>query len=227
MILTSCGGLKTITQEEFMPHYQAVCSSVKEKQVGFENVKIFESGIFGRSYNYKEGEFYAYRYVAIALIIPINQQDYTWIEDGKYYHCEIRVLDKLTYKKEITKEQFDNYMIAHKQTILNQLDEPLDKIDNLLEKDPEEYVSVDNTFSQHSNKDEGYRLSSKAVQSIGDNQTKTTEYNIDFTDTRPTSFETKEEGSNGRTWTYSYGNASFNKPSDSRIDPPAETSQNS
>ena len=113
LILTSCG--KKITSQEAVEladkfNANAVANCPKEFSA---KAKITYTLL------YKEGEFFSESHFALAIIVPLAWGSQTWkADDGKYYRKVTEINSKKSSFNEITKDQFDYYMEAHKTTVL-------------------------------------------------------------------------------------------------------------
>ena len=155
-------------------------------------------------YDYKIGEFYAYRMFALALIIPILKEDYTWKEEDKYYHYSANTT-KEGKKTEITKEQFDAYMATGRANILSELQKPLNKTEELMEDDDSIYKDKVNTYTAKGNE---LTFKCQANRVKNDTETEKTTITIVYKDHLPAKYTTKT-GDSSDIWTYKFGKASF------------------
>lgn len=218
LFLASCGPKQTaISKEAFLQTFDAMNASLKAAGTEFDNVTIKQKSLFTNDYNFKRGEFYVHRNIGLALIIPINQQEYTWKDGDKYYHAVISVLDDLTYLKTIDETSFRTYMTAHEATIMNLLSGPVQTTqDRMAEQPPSQYVSIENSFYKESGT--GYtkfESSAQVIEGDGSNETPDT-YSFWFDEKRPYGYNHKE-GNSDTTYNFTYGEASFNPPQDERL----------
>lgn len=172
-------------------------------------------------WDYKENEYFKYRYFVLALIIPIEYGHATWKgDDGKYYHSEMKVdLKNEGWKTvEIDETQFNTYMTAHKAEIKAELLKPLNLAKNLSDEKVEEYSSIKSSYKQ--TMEGNYVINSKCQQTIADESSSKTydiTYAINFKNKLPVSYQKKtKDNSENKTSTdktsYTYGKSSFTAP---------------
>ena len=227
LVLTGCFD-SSISQEKFQAHLDEVRANINAENETSKDVHI-NSKLSIEVYNYKEGEYYSFRYFAIALIIPISYGEYTWKEDGKFYNYHdalINSQDKLT---ELTEEQFNERMLGRKAEILSKLMEPVNQAQAFInnqgviisssqeeggeETQPESeslYTQFKNTFSKSF---EGvYKMTTVATYNK-----ENPNYNTSDGDSKTFKFQFKDlpvrfdKGKNDY-YKYSYGNSAFSSP---------------
>lgn len=198
-------GQKKLSKEEYQEELNKVQANLN---LDNETLKNFHANnkLNVQHYDYVEGEFYAYRQFAIVLIIPINDENYTWKENDKYYHFTAGIKDDSKKLSEITKEQFDNYMLAGKQTLLNRISESYNLNMKLLDNSDETYLNKENTYTKSGS---SLTFKCKAEQYYGEELQKVN-ITINYKDYLPTKMVIK--GSSTDEWTYKYGSASWNVP---------------
>ena len=178
-----------------------------------KDVSISSNLRFGYELRYKEGEFYSFRNVSLASTAPVNVQDFTWQENGKYYHCEIRMDDESTFSREITASEFDLYMTKHRFTILENFSRRLDEVRERLDGSLR-FESISNKYL-FSERLQRYRFESVATSLDG--LGKENHYVVWF-DGMKIHSDIEQEGDYYRVWTFVYGQTQFQKPDDQRLD---------
>ena len=216
-LLTACS--QKISSDQFANELANVKTSLDNKDA-IVDVHI-NNKLSVNSYDYKVGEFYSYSFLGILGIG--SERIAIWKEEGKYYHYHTSPLNRDAKVTEIDESQFNDYMSSYKSTILEQLNYPYEQAYLLLNnmtpyeqassryfKSVKKEYSIKSTISKsvHDNYDENGNETLKSV---------TDEYEIAFKDALPETYYSKvydASGSSSETkWTYSYGKATFNKPS--------------
>ena len=202
----------------------------KAKVTEVTNVK-FHNKLSVNSYNYKEGEFYAYKMFALILIVPVSEQDYTWKENGEYWHYSYNSVGNKKTLAKITETVFEQYMNVGKGKVTEYLLNPLLKAEQLMDENQVQYKSVSNKYKKNIFKDQ-YTLVSTAKEEIvtshdeyneetgeytpviDSTEEKTTTFTIALKKSLPVKYTTKDDSE--QTWTYTYGDAEFTVPDDVR-----------
>ena len=217
MLLTGCFG-QSISKEKMLTQIDNARTATAVDSSKIDNVKIHNK-LSIDSYNYKAGEFYAHRYFALALIVPISYGEYTWKEDGKYYHAH-KELTKDLVTKEIDEVLFNQYMEDHRLTISQKLRSPLDSVQNLIEGKDDTYTVESNKFTYTALSKEYKSATKVSFQTTDpDNSeqqiTREKTFTLVLKNSLPKTYTIKENWEKGseEKWTYSYGNAEFNNPS--------------
>ena len=216
LLLTGCFST-SVKKDKF----QAVLQEA-EKNVALDSNKLDDVRIHNKLsvdlYNYKEGEFYSYRYFALILIVPVSHGEYTWKEDGKYYYAETFTDSKKNKTGEITEEQFNTRMAAHRLTIYQKINEPLNDADKILNDNYDEGYTVDNykmskefLGSSYSLKAEISHLESDYSSGEEVKVKKTSTHTIKIKNGLPNTYTSKTDDSETK-WTYEFGKASFSNP---------------
>jgi len=220
LLLTSCAKSSKveIKEEEMKEKYAALMASVSNFGSAFDDIRANQNQGFTYEYRYKKDEFYSFRDVALVIIVPINIQDFTWKENDKYYHCEIRLSDDRTYKKEITQEQYVSYMDKHRQSMKDLLMNPVE-IGNERINNQDKFKSVLNKC-YYDKSIKQYRFESQATIAGEEGQEdKTSVFIMWFDENRPYSYAETISGESGSTtWNFTYDATQFEQPSDPRID---------
>ncbi len=224
IVLTGC------SQSKLKSQYSDMVQQGKAKVTEVTNVK-FHNKLSVNSYNYKEGEFYAYKMFALVLIVPLSEQNYTWKEDGKFWHYTYNSIGNKKSLTEITETVFEQYMAAGKAKVVEELLNPLSKAETLMDENQTEYKSVSNKYKKNILNDQ-YTLTSTAKKEvitshdeyneetgeystvIDSTEEQTTKYTIVLKKGLPIKYSTKTDSE--QTWTYTYGNAEFTVPDDVR-----------
>lgn len=224
IVLTGC------SQSKLKAQYGEMVQEGKNKVAEVTNVK-FHNKLSVNSYNYKEGEFYAYKMFALILIVPVSEQNYTWKENGEYWHYTSNSIGNKKTLTKIDEETFNSMMAAHKATITAELLNPLLKAEQLMDENQTEYKSVSNKFKNNMFNGQS-SLQSTAVKevvtsqddcdaetgqctTVVDNTTEeTTKYTIALKKSLPVKYTVETDSE--QTWTYTYGNAEFTVPDDVR-----------
>ena len=210
VLLTGCSSAKKISEEQFKELHEQTVLYLSDVNNVPANIHIANKNSTTK-YDYKEGEFYSYYSFALLILVPVTGGTYTWKEDGKYYHAVKDMFkSEKSYKKEITEEEFNDYMASHKQKVLEELNVPLLTATNLL-NGSELYENVQNTY--YSVGKTGWKLSSKA-EYLSDNH-KEYSYTIQFKDNLPVKYTSKvsSEKNSETVWKYTLGKASLSVPS--------------
>ena len=206
VMLAGCSLPKKINEEQFREKYNETVTYLSSVDNVPSNIHI-QNKAGATKYDYKEGEFYGYYNFALLILVPVTGGEYTWKEEGKFYHAEKNMFDnKKSYKKEITEEQFNTYMAGHKNKMLEELQMPLNMATILL-NGGENYENIRNTY--YSVGKTGWKLSSKA-EYVSDNN-KTYSYTIQFNNNLPVKYTSK--GDSETVWKYSLGKAKLSVPS--------------
>ena len=192
----------------------------------FTNVHINDK--IQHKFDYKEGEFYRYSDFALLLIVPITELVCTWKQDGKYYHYEkYSANEKKNVDKEITKEEFDTYMAAHKLTVQYQLNVPVTASKKLLktyqydEYTAVKYKDVVDTSYKYNSFEKEYTQKGTGLYDITQYEdggektiTKEEKHTINYKNGLPSSWTIK--GDSEQKWKYSYGKAEFKNPKENQ-----------
>ena len=174
-------------------------------------------------YDYKEGEFYREYMFALLLVVPITDLVCTWQEDGKYYHYENHSATSKKVDEEITKEQFDVYMLAHKETMKNLLMSPIKESKKIMypeqipAEDPTKYTSVKDVSYKSNLAGSTFTLKGTGVYTVDiyqdgqeTKQEKEQKDTIKYSNNLPTEWSCKNDGE--KKWNYKYGKAEFLNP---------------
>lgn len=205
LTLSSC--VNGISKEE----YETKLSEVEANFANITDVHINNKNSTTK-YDYKEGEFYGYYNFALLILVPVTQGTYTWKDGDKYYHAEVHIDSSKSKKNEITKEQFDTYMSAHKVSLITLMSEVTAKIHDFMQENPVTVTKAENTYGYDTINNE-YHFQSKTELTIsgGDTDVQKTEYFISFKDQKLKEYHSKSGDSDSYRY-YSYGNAKFNEP---------------
>ena len=208
LILSGCfSSYKSISSDEFKEFLTTAQSEVAVDSDKIDNVSM--STYLGvESYNYKKGEFYRYNYFLFALLIVVSQQECTWKEDGKYYYYSYSSVTQKTVDQEITEEEFNTKMAAHRAKISSKLSEPYVTSLAYIE------APVEGTDVKYSKSSTHYRLIASRKDASSSDSSKTVTYTttITFKNNLPEKWENKGEG---KSYTqYSFGDAEFHNPHD-------------
>ena len=193
LILTGCFDLK-ISKEKFQSNLDEVKQHITVDNEDIKDVHI-NNRLSIEVYNYKEGEFYSYRFFAVALIIPISYGDYTWKKGDKFYHYHDDIIDSQDKLTELSEEKFNEYMTSHKQTILTALMNPVVEAEDLMSEQPVTYKDVKCKYEQTYKK--VFRLSATGNYEAPDSSnpeqtvTQTAKITIEFKDKLPKKYTTK------------------------------------
>ena len=205
LTLTSC--VNGISKDE----YEAKLSEVEANYANITDVHINNRNNTTK-YDYKEGEFYGYYNFALIIFVPITQGTYTWKDGDKYYHTEVHADSSKTKKSEISKEQFDTYMTAHKAKILSLMSEVTLKIHDFMQENPTTVSKAENEYKYDSFNKE-YHFYSKVVETYQDSEgnPEKTDYFVSFKDQKLKEYHAKTGTSDSYRY-FSYGDAKFNEP---------------
>ena len=214
LLLAACGddGYQEVERAELVHAFKTLSASLLKSDY-VKDVSISSNLSFGYELRYKEGEFYSFRNVSLVSTAPVNVQDFTWQENGKYYHCEIRMDDDSTFSREITASEFDFYMAKHRFTILENFSRRLDEIRERLDGSLR-FESISNKYL-FSERLQCYRFESVATSLDG--LGKENHYVVWFDGMKIRS-DIEQEGDYYRVWTFIYGQTQFQKPDDQRLD---------
>lgn len=209
MLLTSCA--KSIDKETFLEKLAPVKANLVVTNSDIKNVHI-HNGLSVTTYDYKEGEFYVYHTFALILIVPYKSEEFIYKQEDKYYQIKTYTKSEKDTKEEISKETFDTLMLARKQTIINELSAGVNKIDQLIDEEDEEYKSISNSFSYDGN---SLTFTSKVVKEGTDSDTNEPKdikgkITVKFKNNLPIKYQTKVDGNT--VWSYTYGNAELKIP---------------
>ena len=216
ILLTGCFN-KSISKESFLEKLNEVRTHLVSDNEDIKDVHIQAS--LAVHYDYKVGEFYDYSSLGILGIL--SERQCTWVEDGKYYHYHNHVGNRNAKVEEISEESFNNYMNTHKLKIIEELLEPVVICEKLVEYENPYYTSVNNKYYQTS---DGFILQSEVkyeAASSSDPEQKveaTKNINVEFKNKLPTvngSKTTQEGKKSTSSIKYTYGKASFTKPTPS------------
>lgn len=214
LLLTACGsdGYQEVERAELVHAFKTLSASLLKSDY-IKDVSISSNQILGYELRYKEGEFYSSRNVNLSSTNPVNVQDFTWKESGKYYHCEIRLDDDLTFSREITASEFDRYMTKHRFNILDNFSRRLDAVRERLDGSLR-FESISNKYL-FNERLQCYRLESVATSLDG--LGKENHFAVWF-DGMKLHSDIEQEGDYYRIWTFVYGQTKFEKPNDQRLD---------
>lgn len=218
ILLTGCSQasniFKEIEETTFTEGFNALKTSINSEDDVYKNVRIRLNSDFTHEYNYKENEYYSYLSHEMVLFVPNPVEHYTWKEKDKYYHAEVHLEDDLTYKKEITKIEFDVYMLNHKNSIMEEIQKVITNTENRL-MDHEELQDYTNKYFFRKNGKQ-YKLESTGF--ISKNEELKNSYYVRFDSKKPLKCKYVDEQKNiSEEWIYTYGNAVRSLPTDSRI----------
>ena len=210
LLLTGCA--KNIDKEAFLEKLADVKENVVVTNSDIKNVHI-HNGLNVTTYDYKEGEYYAYHTFVIIIIIPYKSEEFIYKNNDKYYQINTYTDSSKDTKKEITQDEFNLLMLARKQKIIDELNDPISAIDRLIDEEDDEYKSIKNSFSAGGNT---LNFTSNVVKETYDSEKEENKdikgkINISFKNNLPTKYETKVDGNT--VWSYSYGNATLKIPS--------------
>ena len=214
LILTGCFD-KTISKEKFEENLNDVKTHLTWENEDITDVHI-NSRLNIEVYNYKEGEFFSYKYFAIALIVPISYGDYTWKDGDNYYHYHDDVIDSHDKLTVLSEESFNTYMAQHKATLISVLSKPVNACEDLMSEQPTLYDNVTCKYQQTSKK--VFRLNATGSYETQDSSnpeqmvTKTAKVTIDFKDRLPIKYKYTTKTDSEDTWKYEYGSAAFAAP---------------
>ena len=213
LLLTGCD--KAMKQEVFEEKLAEVKTQLVEHSDEITNMRIADTKKLGQeSFNYKEGEFYCHSYTdGVILFIPTTAKVATWKDGDKYYHGENYNFFGTDVKThEITKEQFDNYLLAGKTAIMERLLSPVTKAEQLIDGSTyEEGHKPVNSFSTNMRGE--IKMTSKEYYKVSSEDTEWKERNITllFKDNLPIKYTSKESDSSSG-WTYGKGKAKLDIP---------------
>ena len=211
LVLTACE--TNIKQEKFVSILDATEANVTMESDNLNNVHM-QNKLGVNKIDYKEGEFYINTTNALALIIPIITELYTWREGDseanyKYYHAEKHTITSNTKWAEITKEQFDVYMATGRGEVYAKLNQGITSCRNMLKpaEEQEQYKNIKNTFYKTAGGE--YKMySTMTYDYVDGEETKEKKRSTTFTikNNLPVKFTTKDDGSESF-YKFSYGNA--------------------
>ncbi len=225
LVLTGCFD-SNLSQEKFQAQLDQVRTNINVNNEKLQDVHI-NSKLSIEVYNYKEGEYFSYKYFALVLIIPISYGDYTWKEDGKFYNYHDDVINSQDKLTELTEEQFNERMVARKAQILAKLMEPVnqaqafinnqDSLSSQEEGGEDVIVESYSIYSQFKNSfsksyDGIYKMTTVATYNK-----ENPNYNTSDGDSKTFKFQFKDlpvrfdKGKNDY-FKYSYGNSAFASP---------------
>ncbi|MCR5348247.1 MAG: hypothetical protein K6E59_01400 [Bacilli bacterium] len=216
LLLAGCSWEKhSIGKEEFIVALQALKTSITQGGEAYDNIRLTREGLFPNDYQFKRGEFYAYRNIGLALIIPINRQNYTWREGDHFYQAQVSTLDNLTWFKEISESAFNAAMEENFRTIQNMLLDYTREVDERLQVPvSDRFTSISNSYFKENNG--RYKIESDARESVND-QSSEEENNFSiWFDTERLHGSYHKQNSSETTWHITYGDAQFTRPSDAR-----------
>lgn len=232
LLLTGCFDAK-IKKEEFLEKLEGV-----NQALVLENDKLNDVHAVSRlsieTYNYKKGEYYAYKYFALILIVPVSYGTYTWKDGDTYKYFDDKTIDSQDKKGEIDEATFNARMEGHANSVLKLLRNPYSIAKVLAEENAEnglifgmpEYYSVtsySNKFTKKNSKGT-FKITStvtytfdEATYGTNDSDTLSETFTIEFNkDNLPVKYETEKKNRKGDktkdNWTYSYGDSTFNDP---------------
>lgn len=213
-LLTGCSFSSSLSKDKFSSKFDEVKENLKNNPP--KDVTIRDK-LSTTVYQYKEGEFYSYKYFVIALIVPIDERNATWKEDGKFYHYSYNNLTKKETYAEISEETFKTYMADHKATIMSLIMEPINITDDLLNENKDAYKTVSNSYKKELLSNEFYIKSNVTYETINgdvkEEHDKT--ITIKYKDKLPLENTSKEKVNNStstNTKKFTYGKAEFTKP---------------
>ena len=225
LVLTGCFD-SNLSQEKFQAQLDQVRTNINVNNEKLQDVHI-NSKLSIEVYNYKEGEYFSYKYFALVLIIPISYGDYTWKEDGKFYNYHDDVINSQDKLTELTEEQFNERMAARKAQILAKLMEPVNQaqafINNQDSLSSQEEGGEDVVVESYSIYSQFKNSFSKSYDGIYKMTTVATyykqepKYNTSDGDSKTFKFQFKDlpvrfdKGKNDY-FKYSYGNSAFSSP---------------
>ena len=217
-LLTGCSFSSSLSKEKFQSNFDKVTENMEQNPP--TNVTIKDKILGTDERQYKEGEFYTYKYFVVAIILPVDEREATWKEDGKFYHYVYNNISKKDSLTEINESTFNTYMAAHKATIMSMLMEPINTTKDLLNENKEVYKSVSNSYKKDMFSNEFYIKSNVTYETVNgdakEEHQKT--ITIKYKDNLPienTSKEKTDKGTTTNTRKYTYGKATFVNPSKS------------
>ncbi len=211
LVLTACD--TNIKQDKFVSILEATEANVAMDSDKIDNVHM-QNRLGVNKIDYKEGEFYINTTNALALIIPIITELYTWREGDseanyKYYHAEKHTITSNNKWAEITKEQFDVYMATGRGEVYAKLNQGITSCKNMLKpaEEQETYKNIKNSFKKTMSGE--YKMISSATYDYQDGEnTVERQYKVTFAikNNLPLKFTTKDNGSESF-YKFSYGDA--------------------
>ena len=217
-MLTGCLS-KSVSKDKMKEVVLAAETNITEGN--FDNVHAKDTNQY--TYDYKEGNFFRSHMFALILVVPVTETICTWEQDGKYYHYEKHTTSSKDVDKEITKDEFDTYMAAHKATMKSLLMSPISQSKKLLEpenipeEDPVKYETVKKEsykadMSGKTYTQKGTGVYKQSVYQNGGEQILEKEWSntIKYTNNFPTEWSYNNDGK--KKWNYSYGKAEFKNP---------------
>ena len=215
-LVTGCSFSSSLSKDKFQSSFDKVTENREQNPP--KNVTSKDKILGTTERQYKEGEFYTYKYFVVALILPIDEREATWKEDGKFYHYSYNNLTKKESLIEINEDSFNTYMEGHKATIMSMLMEPINTTKNLLNENKEVYKTVSNSYKKDMFSNEFYIKSNVTYETInGDTKEEHQKtITIKYKNNLPSENTSKEKTSNGtstNTTMYTYGKAVFVNPS--------------
>ena len=212
LLLAACDS--KVSQEKFVEQLSAVEANITLDSEKLDNVHM-QNKLGINKIDYKEGEFYVNTTDALALIIPIITELYTWREGDseanyKYYHAEKHTITSNNKWNEITKEQFDVYMDNGRAEVCAKLNEGIVSCRGLLksEEEQEQYKNTKNSFSKNSMNGEYKMKSSMTYDYVNGEETVEKKRTATFIikNNLPVKFTVKDDGSESF-YKYSFGKA--------------------
>ena len=202
MLLTACD--TGISQEKFVNQLNSTKANLTFDSEVLDNVHIQDKSSLNQT-NYKEGEFYS----KVSGLVLTRVVEYVWKdEDGKYYHYKKDLLN--TVDTELTEEAFNIKMATLRGDICAKLNEGILECENLLRDEPVGYTNVKNAFYQTAKGE--YRLNSTMTYKASeDAEEQTRKVMFLMKKNLPIKYTVKLDSES--TVKYSFGNASFTKPS--------------
>lgn len=226
LLLTGCFD-QNISKEDFAAKLEEINQNLNADNEKLKNCRA-QSRLAIETYNYKEGEFYSYKYFALILIVPISYGSYTWKAEDGYYHFEDKAAGT-DVKSTLDEEQFNLKMEGHKSTILGVFRKPYETAKALMNEDYLNYLQPEGIFeytvsyaNKYTKNGNTYKIIStmtynyNADHQESNDETVSMKYTITFKDNLPTKVETERKERDGDkskdNWTYTYGNAAFSDP---------------
>ena len=210
LLLAACDS--KVSQEKFVEQLSAVEANITLDSEKLDNVHM-QNKLGINKIDYKEGEFYVNTTDALALIIPIITELYTWREGDsetnyKYYHAEKHTITSNNKWNEISKEQFDVYMANGRAEVCAKLNEGPTACRNFLKDEPEGgYYNVKNSFAKTISSE--YKMTSNSNYKAMENEQeveKTYKTTFIFKNGLPVKYTVKNNGSESF-YKYSFGKA--------------------
>ncbi len=226
LLLTGCFD-QSISKEDFAAKLEEINQNLNVENEKLKNCRA-QSRLGIETYNYKEGEYYSYKYFALILIIPVSYGSYTWKDDAGYHNFEDKSIGN-DVKSELTEEEFNTKMEGRKATILGVFRKPYEIAKALMDENYLNYLNPEGFFdysltyaNKYTKNGNTYKIISTATYTYnadhqnGNDDVMSVKYTITFKDNLPTKLETEKKERDGDKskdhWKYSYSNSAFSDP---------------